>query len=112
MENYKKAGRRSMLVLGTPLKQKETGRNSLDECRGLVNVLAKKTETLYRECRFDQGKAGLIREMGLTLAALTTMVNKLDRELHPRFTRESIEDAHGNTYHTVRSCDLDRISEK
>jgi len=86
--------------------------NPLEECRSLIRVLVKKTETLYRECRHDQGKVTHIRTMGTTLAALTVLVNKLDDDSRMLHTPEILEDARGIIYESVRSCDLNRICDK
>ena len=95
-----------------PVKQGIPDNNSLAECKSLVHSLVKKTETLYREYRSDKDIDTHIRTMGLTLETLTALVNKLDTESRPRGTQEILEDAHGFTYQSVRSCDLDRISDK
>jgi hypothetical protein len=50
--------------------------------------------------------------MGSTLAALTTLVYRLDQEYGNSPARDILKDARGFTYETVRSCDLDRICDK
>ena len=75
-------------------------------------MLGKKTEILYRECRFDENKAVHIRAMASTLAGLSVLVNKLDHESRNLQTPDIFTDAQGFTYQTVRFCDLDRISDK
>jgi hypothetical protein len=100
------------MLPGTLVKQWRPDTNSLEECRSLVHLLANKTEALYRECRFDREKAMHVRAMGSTLAALTALVNKLDLEARSCHAPQILEDARGFTYESVRSCDLDRISDK
>lgn len=93
----------------------KTGRydnNPLDECRSLVQALAKKTENLYRECRHDRDKATHIRAMGTTLAALSIHVNRLEHDSLKLHRPEIHEDALGVMYESVRSCDLNRICDK
>lgn len=75
-------------------------------------MLGKKTEILYRECRFDENKAEHIRAMAATLAGLSVLVNKLDHESRNLQTPDIFTDARGFTYQAVRFCDLDRISDK
>jgi len=86
--------------------------NRLEKCRSLVRDLTKKTETLYRECRSDRDKVMHIRSMVSTLAALTAAVNRLDSGLQTLHAPDVLRDAHGFTYESVRSCDLDRLSDK
>ena len=112
MENHQQRGGTSLMLPATPVKRWKPDDNSFEECKSLVQVLAKKTETLCRECRSDLDKATHIRTMGSTLATLTDLVNRLDPESQTRSTPEIIVDAHGFTYQSVRSCDLDRISDK
>jgi hypothetical protein len=94
------------------LKQRRSDANPLEECRNLVRQLAKKTETLYRDCPSNQDKIIHIRSMGSTLAALTHLVSKLDPEVSACHVADILEDSMGYTYHSVRSCDLDRLSDK
>nr|WP_320160225.1 hypothetical protein [uncultured Methanoregula sp.] len=75
-------------------------------------MLTQKAETLDRECRVDPETAVHIQTMGSTLAALTDLINRLDHQSRPSNSPEILEDARGFTYHSVRSCDLDRISDK
>jgi hypothetical protein len=75
-------------------------------------MLSKKTEILYRECRFDETKAVHIRAMASTLANLTTLVHRFDQEYGNSQAPNILKDARGFTYETVRSCDLDRICDK
>ena len=96
----------------TAVKPWRSDNNPLEECRSLVRVLVNKTETLCRECRSEKDKATHIRTMGSTLETLMALVNKLDTESRPCHTPEILEDARGFTYHSVRTCDLERISEK
>ena len=100
------------MLPATPARRWRPDENPFEECKSLVKVLAKKTETLCQECRSDKDKATHIRTMGLTLATLTDLVNRLDHDSRTRSTPEIIVDAHGFTYQSVRSCDLDRISDK
>lgn len=96
-----------------PANRRRNDDNPLAECRSLVHLLANKTETLYRECRFDREKAMHIRSMGSALAALTVLVNKLDLDARvaPQIP-EIFADGRGIIYESVRSCDLDRICDK
>jgi hypothetical protein len=112
MENYQQRGKATPNLAGIPLNQGKSRDSPLDECRNLVRVLAKKTEILYRECRSDQDKARQIQAMGSTLAILTALVNRLDQEVGNTQSPDILIDARGFTYQTVRSCDLDRLSDK
>jgi hypothetical protein len=102
----------SLMVKKNPMIQQSPDGNPLEECRYLIRQLAKKTETLYRESPSDQDKIIHIRSMGSTLAALTHLINKLDPEESACHVADILEDARGCTYHAVRSCDLDRLSDK
>jgi len=84
----------------------------VEECRSLIEILCKKTEILYRECRFDENKAGHIRAMASTLAGLSVLVNRLDQEPGNKQTPDIFTDARGYTYQAVRFCDLDRTCDK
>jgi hypothetical protein len=112
MENQQQRGGVALNLTGTHLNQWKSRDSPLEECRNLVRVLARKTEILYRECRSDQDKASQIRAMGSTLAAITVLVNRLDQEAGNTYTPDILTDAQGFTYQTVRSCDLDRLSDK
>jgi hypothetical protein len=112
MENHQQRGGTSLMLPATPVKRWKPDENPFEECKSLVKVLTKKTETLCRECRSDKDKATHIRTMGSTLATLTDLVNRLDQDSRTRSTPEIIVDAHGFSYQSVRSCDLDRISDK
>jgi hypothetical protein len=94
------------------LRVTECGDNPLSECRSLVQILAKKTETLYRECRHDRARSLHIRTMGSTLAALSDLVNRLDQDSRTMQTPQILVDSRGLTYEAVRSCDLNRICDK
>jgi len=94
------------------LKQHRSDANPLEECRNLVRQLAKKTETLYHGCPSEKDKIIHIRSVGSTLAALTHLINTLDPEEPNCHVADILEDARGYTYHSVRSCDLDRLSDK
>lgn len=94
------------------LPVRERGDNPLSECRSLVQILAKKTETLYRECRHDPARSLHIRTMGSTLAALSDQVNRLDQDFRAVHTPQVLVDSRGLTYEAVRSCDLNRICDK
>jgi hypothetical protein len=102
----------SLMIPISPQKQLSSDANPLEECRYLIRQLAKKTEILYRESPSDQDKIIHIRSMGSTLAALTHLINKLDPEESACHMADILEDARGYTYHSVRSCDIDRISDK
>jgi len=111
MENQRKA-EVALKLRGIPVNQWKSRDCPWEECRNLVRVLARKTDILYRECRSDQDKAIHIQAMGSTLAALTTLVHRLDQEYGNSPARDILKDARGFTYETVRSCDLDRICDK
>jgi hypothetical protein len=112
MENYPQRNGSPLMLPEIPLQRWRSEDNPLEECRSLVRILAKKTETLYRECRHDRDKATHIQAMGTTLAALTVMVNKLDDDSRILRTPEILEDARGIIYESVRSCELNRICDK
>jgi hypothetical protein len=101
-----------LIMPGAPVKKWRLDENPLAECRDLVRALARKTETLYRECRSDHEVAAHIKTMGLTLSTLTDLVNQIDSESRSTRKPEILEDARGFTYQSVRSCDLDRICDK
>nr|WP_321353277.1 hypothetical protein [uncultured Methanoregula sp.] len=109
---YRQTSGRTSPVLHKPVKHWRADESLFDECRNLVRVLTQKTETLDRNQRVDPEIAVHIRTMGSTLASLTDLINRLDRESRPSHAPEILEDAHGFTYESVRSCDLDRISDK
>ncbi|MDO9325165.1 MAG: hypothetical protein Q7T80_09450 [Methanoregula sp.] len=112
MENYPLIKNMSRSFQETSVKRSMPDNNPVKECRSLVRVLAKKTETLYRECRHDQDKASHIRAMGTALAALTVLVNRLDEDSGTIHTPEILKDARGIIYESVRSCELNRICDK
>jgi hypothetical protein len=112
MEYHRQRKSTSLMILKSPQKQRMSDANPVEECRNLVRQLAKKTEILYRDCPSDQDKIIHIRSMGSTLAALTHLINKLDPEESACHVADILEDARGYTYHAVRSCDLDRLSDK
>ncbi len=95
-----------------PVKQWRPDENLFDECRNLVSVLTQKTESLDRNRRVDPDLAVHIQTMGSTLATLTDLINSLDCQSRASQAPEILEDAYGFTYQSVRSCDLDRISDK
>ncbi|MFA4861458.1 hypothetical protein [Methanoregula sp.] len=94
------------------MKQWRPDESIFDECRNLLRVLTQKTENLDRKHQVDPDIAIHIQTMGSTLAALTDLINKLDRQSQTSHVPEIIKDARGFTYQSVRSCDLDRISDK
>ena len=95
MEEHRQGEKRSLILSGTPMKPWPQDINPLEECRNLIRALATRNETLYRECRHDRKKATHIRAMGMTLAALTARVNKLDHDTRAMNTPEIFEDARG-----------------
>ncbi len=97
---------------GTPIKKWRPEKSPVEECRSLVRILAQKTENLYQACRSDRQKAMHIRAMGSTLTDLNELLDKFDQEPEMMPAIDILEDARGFTYRSVRSCDLDRISEK
>ena len=112
MEQYHQKQGAVLNLKREPANQWETDPQSLEECRSLVCLLSKKTETLYRECRNDRQKATHIRTMGSILAALTSLVKRIEDDSRIMNRPEVFEDARGFTYHSVRSCDLDRLCDK
>lgn len=100
------------MVPKTPVLQRVSENNPLEECRNLAHVLAKKIEILNRECRSEHEKSMHIRTMGLTLATLTALVNTHDKDFPATRTSDILEDARGFTYKSVRYCDLERICDK
>jgi hypothetical protein len=111
MENQQQGAIPSLMISGT-MKKRRSEENPVEECRSLVRILARKTENLYRSCRSDRHKAMHIRAMGSALTDLNEILDKFDREPEIVHAVDILEDAHGFTYRSVRSCDLDRISEK
>ncbi len=101
-----------MIVTKTAVQQRESENNPIEECRNLARVLAKKIGSLTSEYRFEHDNSVHIRTMGLTLATPTALVNTSDKDLRATQTSEILVDAHGFTYQSVRSCDLERISDK
>jgi|GEM_PF-1836517 hypothetical protein len=110
MENQQKGGP-ALKFREIPLNRWKSSDRALEDCRNLVRVLARKTEILYWECRFDQDKARQIRTMVSTLADLTVLVNRLDQEYRNTIP-DVLRDSRGFAYKAVRSCDLDRICDK
>ena len=101
----------SLMLPVTPVKQGKPDDNSSEECRNLLRALAGRTEILCRKCQSDKDNATHIRTMGSTLETLTALVRR-DTKSRMRHTPDILEDAHGFTYRSVRSCDLERISYK
>ena len=112
MENSPLSDVSAQKLKGIPANQWSSMDRPVDDCRNLVRLLASKTEILYRECRFDKDKARHIRTMASTLAALSVLVNRLDRGSPDAHSPDVLKDAQGFTYQTVRSCDLDRLCDK
>ena len=112
MENSPLSDVSAQKLKGIPANQWSSMDCPVDDCRNLVRLLASKTEILYRECRFDKDKARHIRTMASTLAALSVLVNRLDRGSPDAHAPDVLKDAQGFTYQTVRSCDLDRLCDK
>jgi hypothetical protein len=112
MENPQQRGGTSLMLPATPVKRWKPDENPFEECKSLRQVLSKKTKPLSRECRSDKVKATHIRTTGSPLATLTDPVNRPDHDSRTWSTPEIMVDAHGFTYQSVRSCDLDRISDK
>ena len=112
MEHTQQRQNPSLVIPGAAMKKWGLDENPLAECRNLVRVLARKTETLYREYQSDREVSSHIKTMGLTLSTLTDLVNQLDGESRNARKPEILEDARGFTYQSVRSCDLDRICDK
>ena len=101
-----------MIVTKTSVQQRRSENNPIEESRNLARVLAKKIGALTRECQFEHDNSVHIRTMGSTLATLTALVKTPDKDLRATQTSEILVDARGFTYKSVRSCDLERISDK
>jgi hypothetical protein len=112
MEKYQQKRGEVLNLKKEPLFQRESDTNPFEECRTLVSMISKKTEILYRECRFDKEKAIHIRAIASALAGLSVLVNRFDQESITPHTQDIFTDARGFTYQTIRFCDLDRISDK
>ncbi len=112
MENHQQRAVPSLMISGTPVKKGRPEENPVEECRSLVRILARKTEDLYQACRSDRHKALHVRAMDSNLTDLNELLDKLDQETQIIHPFDVLEDARGFTYRSVRSCDLDRISEK
>ena len=112
MEYQQQKGRTSLMLRGTPVDQWKPDEKIFDECRNLVRVLMQKTEILDRENPVDLDTAKHIQTMGSTLEVLADLINRLDHQSQASHTLGILKDARGFTYHSVRSCDLDRISDK
>ena len=112
MENHQQQAVSSLMISGAAMKKWRPEENPVEECRSLVRILARKTENLYRACRSDRDKAMHIRAMGSALTDLNEILDRFDRDPEIVHAVDILEDAHGFTYRSVRSCDLDRISEK
>jgi hypothetical protein len=109
---YRQPNGRTSPMLHKPVKHWRADESLFDECRNLIKVLTQKTETLDRNQRVDPEIAVHIQTMGSTLASLTNLINRLDRQSRDSPAPAILKDAHGFTYESVRSCDLDRISDK
>jgi hypothetical protein len=113
MEHQQQRNGAALNETGIPTNQWKSKDCPLEECRTLVRALVKKTEKLYRNCRYDQEKSKQILAIGSILITLTVVVNSLDNEESGNIHAPDIlTDAEGFTYQTVRFCDLDRIRDK
>ena len=81
----------------------------LEECRSLLGIVKDQIENLARECRADRTKEVHLRELGTALSALADRINRMDPE--PRDGSVVIDNC-GNTYRSVRACDIDRFIDK
>ncbi len=111
MKSQRKSEGAALEPKGILQDQWKTDDYRLEDCKNLVRDLARNTEILYRECRFDRDKANHIRAMASTLATLTVLVNRIDVDVRNTIP-DILKDARGSTYRSVRSCDLDRICDK
>jgi len=100
------------MVSTMPQKIRRSYTDSLQECRNHIDILVKKTESLYLECRHDQDKTAQIRGMGTALANLTYLVNELEGNSRRSDVPERSHTVNGIAYRSVRLCDLERISDK
>lgn len=112
MEIFPQSNGTSLMLTENPENRWKSDDKLLEECRRLVRVLTKKTETLYRECRHDRDKVTHIRSMVADLAALRVLVIRPGDD--PVFLQspEILTDARGIIYESVRSCELNRICDK
>jgi len=82
------------------------------ECRQLITTLSRKIDTLCCECRGDPDRVLHIRSLTASLTTLSSLLKTLEHERTFPAERDFFEDARGFTYRAVRSCDIDRISNK
>ena len=99
------------MISTVPIKMRRSHADSLQECRNLIDILVKRTEALYRECRNDRDKTAQLRGMGTALANLTYLINELDNESLfldvPLFSRQ----VNGIARRSARPGDPDRTGE-
>ncbi|MCK9579250.1 MAG: hypothetical protein M0Q92_02225 [Methanoregula sp.] len=112
METYLQNQKAAPVFSGMPAQRSISDERSLEECRTLLGILWRKTETLYRECEADRTKVTHLREMGAVLSSLAALVDTLNQGSCIRARPGILEDNYGNTYHSVRFCDMDRMSDK
>jgi len=93
-------------------KQRIYDHKLFDECQTLLGLLLRKTEALYHECQTDLTKASHIRDIGSALAALTVMMTRLETLQRDNPEPVILQDGMGNTYQSVRWCDIDRFIDK
>ena len=82
------------------------------ECRLLITSLSRKIETLCQECNGDPDRVRYIRTLSASLTSLNSLMRTMELERLYEAERDFFEDSRGFTYRSVRSCDLDRISDK
>jgi hypothetical protein len=86
--------------------------NIAAECRHLITTLSRKIDTLCSECSGDPDRVLHIRSLTASLTTLNSLLKSLEHERTFKQERDFFEDARGFTYRAVRSCDLERISDK
>jgi hypothetical protein len=86
--------------------------NLAAECRHLIGTLSRKIDTLCQECSGDPDRVLHIRSLTASLTTLSSLLRTLEYERTFQPERDFFEDARGFTYCAVRSCDIDRISNK
>jgi len=100
------------MISGAPMKKWRSENNPVEECRSMVQVLGRKIEQLKETGRADQDQVTCISAMISRLNTLEALLNRFDQGPKTAPATEMMEDAFGFTYRSVRSCDLERISDK
>ena len=99
-------------IPATPPEQRRDDGHLAAECRMFISVLSRKIETLCHECSEDVERVTYIKSLTASLTTLDSLLKTLEHEQLYRAKRDFFEDARGFTYHSVRCCDMERISDK